>query len=397
MSIFHTSVRKNVACTMFRASLTVLLIISIAYGVSFLVSFAYFPSRLDPSGFPNSDLAGSTPAYCSVLFIDQGFLGCTPSPRMHFGGYFGRPGEFFPRVPMRFHFFPSVAYCGDQSPSGFVAPLWMFAVPFLGLAFAFRHSRRMHHPCHCLKCGYDLYGNCNGRCPECGTDNSDIMQREREKEIVFACPQCRSALALESKLSCLVCGAALDPQEIAHEGFHRNAIRPFMPLDRRRIIHGVCLFLQCLRPRTFWKQLVVDPPLTARPLLISWLVCTLGVFLMLLVLSWSATEMVSVSFLTSFILNGIAIPPICCLSVLMFRNLRERGYVSGTNIILCYTYTMPVFSVAVVCCFLVNVMARTGLVLLIGNVLTLGLWTYAVATAFASYPPVRNTTPTPNI
>jgi hypothetical protein len=51
---------------------------------------------------------------------------------------------------------------------------------------------------------------------------------------------------------------------------------------------------------------------------------------------------------------------------------------------------MPVFAVALVFCFLINVMARHGLVLLIGSVLLLCMWTYAVAVAFASYPPVRS-------
>jgi hypothetical protein len=329
-----------------------------------------------------------------VLCIDRGLFGRTCSPRIPFGADVRRAGTFYPRFPLLLHFLPSVTYHGVNVPSGFVVPLWMLAVPFAVLAFAFRRSRRTHRTGYCTICGYDLYGTRTGRCPECGADDSDVKLREREKEIVLACPKCRSVVALETNLTCLVCGATLDAEELAYEAFHRNAtIRPLMRRDRPQNIRRLCLLFQCLSPRAFWAQLVIDPPLTARPLLTFWFVCTLGTILVLSVLSWSATEMTSVTFLFSYILGGIALPPMCCLSVLVFRNPRVRGYVSGTNVILCYAYSMPVFGVAMVSGYLINVLTQPGLTLLIGraigSALALCVWSYAVTIACTSYPPMR--------
>jgi hypothetical protein len=394
-SVFHTRTHNKCACATFWTSLTVLLIMMVVYGSSFWMSFAICRSRLGSAVPPIRDLANSSPAYSVVLFIDQGFFGRTCSPRMHFGAHIRRAGTFYPRLSLGFHFFPSVTYYGAKAPSGFAAPLWMLAVPFAALALAFRHCRRTHRTGYCIRCGYDLYGSRNGTCPECGAGNYDVMLRAREKDTVLACPHCRSIVAPETDLTCVVCGTALDAVELRHDAFHRDApIRPFMSGGRPQSIHRLCLFPQCLRPRAFWAQLVVDPPLRAQPLLTFWLVCTLGIISVLSVLLWSVSDMVSVGSLVRYILGGIVLPPMCCLSVLMFRNPRERGHVSGTNVMLCYAYSMPVFGIALVSGFVINVMSQSGLELVIGGalgiILPLCVWTYAVTIAFACYPPVRS-------
>lgn len=380
---------------LFWSSLTLFILVAALYGLSFRFCFEYMWPARGLAAAPALRTASQPATYFLLLSIDRGVLrrsfGYTISDHVQCF-HVRRCDPMFGNYPLRYYLLPYAAPVPGLPFTTYSIPLWMPAVPFAAIALAFRRSRRTHRAGYCSKCGYDLYGNPrSGRCPECGADNFDSMLDERQNEIVLACPQCRSAVTPEANLPCPVCGAALDAEELAHEAFHRNTtIRPFMCPDRRRIIHGLHLLFQCLRPRAFWRRLVVDPPLTTQPLLAFWFVCTLGIILVLSVLSWPATKMVSVSFLVSFILGGVALPPMCCLCVLMFRNRRVRGYVSGTKVILCYTYSMPVFAVALVLCFLINIMARHGLVLLIGSVLPLCMWTYAVAVAFVSYSPVRS-------
>lgn len=38
-----------------------------------------------------------------------------------------------------------------------------------GVAWLSLKPRRRRRCGHCVQCGYDLAGNCSGRCPECGT------------------------------------------------------------------------------------------------------------------------------------------------------------------------------------------------------------------------------------
>lgn len=48
-------------------------------------------------------------------------------------------------------------------------PLWIF-VMLTGIpaAYLFRRDRNRRLPGHCRGCGYDLFGNTSGKCPECG-------------------------------------------------------------------------------------------------------------------------------------------------------------------------------------------------------------------------------------
>lgn len=352
------------------------------------VSFAYRISYRRPLKNASFGIRADGSSYCSILLVDRGVLANAFGYGFDTFGFNVTPSDrWTANYTLRQKLFPFVGTFPNPSFRYFGIPLWNLAAPLAVLAFMLRHWRRRYRPGYCERCGYDLFGHRNGRCTECDADNADVLQRE--KDIVLACPQCRSVVTPEAHLHCLVCGATLDAEELAHEGFHRNAIRPLMPRDRHRVIHELRIVLQCLRPRVFWNQLVVDPPLTARPLVTLWFACTMGIILVLSVLSWHAIEMPSVSFLFTFILGGLVLPPMCCLSVFMFRNPKVRGDVSGTNIILCYAYSMPVFAIALMFCFLVNVLARTGFVVLIGSGLSLCLWTYAVAMAFVSYPPVR--------
>ena len=106
-------------------------------------------------------------------------------------------------------------------------------------------------------------------------------------------------------------------------------------------------------------------------------------------LSRLAAGMVSPTYLFTFILGGVAIPPICLLCVYCFRNPRVRGHVSGRDVALCYTYALPVFAVAFNMNLFINIVCRSGLLAFLGNFIALGMWTYALAVAFSTYPPVR--------
>lgn len=48
-------------------------------------------------------------------------------------------------------------------------PLWILSVLALAAAWWFDRKPRARGTGHCLKCGYNLYGNLSGVCPECET------------------------------------------------------------------------------------------------------------------------------------------------------------------------------------------------------------------------------------
>ena len=48
-----------------------------------------------------------------------------------------------------------------------LAPHWII-LPFACIGPVLGLRRRRHDPGLCRRCGYDLMGNCSGRCPECG-------------------------------------------------------------------------------------------------------------------------------------------------------------------------------------------------------------------------------------
>lgn len=70
-----------------------------------------------------------------------------------------------------------VTECGETSHNGYILPLWMplaaCAVPTLILA----HRSRRPPPGHCRACGYNLFGNTSGACPECGKPTQPDNQR----------------------------------------------------------------------------------------------------------------------------------------------------------------------------------------------------------------------------
>jgi len=60
----------------------------------------------------------------------------------------------------------------------FSIPLWIPTALCGVLAWMIHRALNLQSPGHCHQCGYDLFGNTSGVCPECGTP---IPKDVREK------------------------------------------------------------------------------------------------------------------------------------------------------------------------------------------------------------------------
>lgn len=66
-----------------------------------------------------------------------------------------------------------------------IVPFWNLVLlfgmyPISAVAYRFVKRRHMHAPGHCSKCGYNLYGNVTGTCPECGCATKSSGNEEYE-------------------------------------------------------------------------------------------------------------------------------------------------------------------------------------------------------------------------
>ena len=80
------------------------------------------------------------------------------------------PKWIFEKSPswVQYAFFCAPRVRLSEDPKTVWVPLWC---PFIamGCLTAFLWWRDRSLPGHCKQCGYNLYGNVSGRCPECGT------------------------------------------------------------------------------------------------------------------------------------------------------------------------------------------------------------------------------------